>query len=239
MAPLIQKYLRRLLTVCCGLHLTGPSAARPSLYSGRSRALSSSQRTTIIIPVLLRNTAALLGRILASPQHWNIRHLFSRNDILALPKRQPQNPPEAGKEDSEKKGSDEDLKDKETRNGEHAKRANPAVRAFCVFAFSAGYHALTNLVVHGRSNIWGEVRFFMINFGFCYIETVVGKARMGMGGGKRGARDPSRWEKVLGYLWVYGVFFVICPAWQWAISWEEFKWLLEQKGIPTHRLGGR
>jgi hypothetical protein len=35
-------------------------------------------------------------------------------------------------------------------------------------------------------------------------------------------------KRMVGYLWVYTVFFCIAPAWQWSQAWALFERLLEE-----------
>jgi len=110
-------------------------------------------------------------------------------------------------------------------------KMHPALRALWIFAFSAGYHALANIVIYGRSNLREELRFFLANFALCYIETLFLKVKASVLQEGAVKTSPRMWERMLGYLWVSGVFFAICPAWRWSISWRHFQQLLEEKGL--------
>ena len=55
------------------------------------------------------------------------------------------------------------------------KKKSPALRAFQIFLFSALYHSLANLILRGHANLYHELRFFLVNFLLCYLETLASK----------------------------------------------------------------
>ncbi|KAK1751486.1 membrane bound O-acyl transferase family-domain-containing protein [Echria macrotheca] len=92
-----------------------------------------------------------------------------------------------------------------------SKRGRSALRAAGIFAFSAVCHAIVNWIMVYRSNIWQELRFFLVNFAVCMLETQVGMGKAECGKGAVG------WgRRLLGYVWVCAVFFTLAPTWQYS-----------------------
>lgn len=126
--------------------------------------------------------------------------------------------------DGKKEGEDSDA-------GNRVKHLHPAARALWVFIFSALYHAVANRMLRGRANLGQELRFFLINFALCYLETLVTKVKKAVVGQQKCLATPGIWARFLGYIWVYGVFFSVVPAWQWSQPWGRFWWLLKERGL--------
>ncbi|KAK0719124.1 membrane bound O-acyl transferase family-domain-containing protein [Lasiosphaeris hirsuta] len=108
---------------------------------------------------------------------------------------------------------------------------HPALRALWVFLFSVVFHAAANCAQFGRPDITKEMKFFMANFAVCYAETVAGRVWRGLWGGKRVKSQPGLLRRMLGYVWVYLVFFMLYPTWQWHVAWEVVRRGLVAQGI--------
>jgi len=134
-----------------------------------------------------------------------------------------------GDDDKVKIKIDKKEKEKGKGKGKGKGKVHPALRALWVFFFSALLHGAWNWVAYGAANLRAELTFFLINFAVCYVETMVGKMfRSQQDGSNVSAADrkslppPSLGRRLLGYLWVYGVFFILTPAWQWSMAWIRY-----------------
>ena len=79
------------------------------------------------------------------------------------------------------------------------------------------------------------MKFFMANFGVCWVETVVGRACRGrtrMEGKSDRRKGPGLMRRVVGYVWVYLVFFVLGPGWRWDLVWEGLRGTFVARGMP-------
>jgi hypothetical protein len=95
------------------------------------------------------------------------------------------------------------------RNGSVRK----AIRAFWIFFLSAVCHATVNWLTMARWNLVQELRFFLSNYALCLLETIAGRR---MRHRARQLGNTYSW-RLLGCIWVLGIFFFIVPAWQYSL----------------------
>ncbi|KAK0616426.1 hypothetical protein B0T14DRAFT_497674 [Immersiella caudata] len=84
-----------------------------------------------------------------------------------------------------------------------------ALLNFLTFLASGLIHAWALRIDGQLCGYWEEVRFWCVHFCFVAAETLV---ELFVGG--RSSSAPGTWRKVLGYLWVFGVFFWSVPRFQ-------------------------
>ncbi|KAI0117635.1 hypothetical protein F4776DRAFT_635904 [Hypoxylon sp. NC0597] len=90
-----------------------------------------------------------------------------------------------------------------------------AFRSLWIFTMSAGCHAATNYVRLRRNTVYSEMRFFLLNYVACLLETVAGRSvKVGT---LLGEHRDSSWMRFLGYVWVFAFFFCTVPGWQYPI----------------------
>ncbi|KAK8023579.1 hypothetical protein PG993_011645 [Apiospora rasikravindrae] len=85
-----------------------------------------------------------------------------------------------------------------------------AFGSFWVFTLSAWSHAVANSILYGQHFLMSELRFFLLNWAVCSVETIAGRTLVARKTFGRGVV-----AKGLGYGWVFTVFFCIVPAWQY------------------------
>lgn len=94
--------------------------------------------------------------------------------------------------------------------------AGKILRAIWILFMSAVYHATVNWFVFNRTNAMHELRFFMLNFLVCSVETAVG--HVGQWGTRKVISPLGRQcARFGGYVWVACVFFYLAPPWQISI----------------------
>ncbi|KAL8393796.1 hypothetical protein RB595_003518 [Gaeumannomyces hyphopodioides] len=96
--------------------------------------------------------------------------------------------------------------------------ADKMLAAGWIFFSSSLCHAVTGWVLTGRSHAFEQARFFLLNWVLCLLETVAG--RYLWGSRRRGAPVPA-WQRVLGYVWVLGIFFALAPGWQYSTVYDQ------------------
>lgn len=86
-----------------------------------------------------------------------------------------------------------------------------AFRAFWMFFLSAICHAFVNWVMLKNANIIPEMRFFLVNYAVCLVETV--------GKGTSWAKlEPGWWTtRIIGYAWVLFIFICLVPGWRYPL----------------------
>ncbi|KLU88304.1 hypothetical protein MAPG_07291 [Magnaporthiopsis poae ATCC 64411] len=91
-----------------------------------------------------------------------------------------------------------------------------------IFFSSSLCHAATGWVLTGRSHAYEQARFFLLNWVLCLLETVAGQCFLAKGRRRVGAPAPAvpGWRRVLGYVWVLGVFFALTPGWQYSAVYD-------------------
>ncbi|KAL8340953.1 hypothetical protein RB601_006857 [Gaeumannomyces tritici] len=98
--------------------------------------------------------------------------------------------------------------------------ADKMLAAGWIFFSSSLCHAATGWVLTGRSHAFEQARFFLLNWALCLLETVAGRFFFsGAGGRRRGAPVPA-WRRMLGYVWVLGIFFALAPGWQYSTVYD-------------------
>lgn len=86
-----------------------------------------------------------------------------------------------------------------------------SLRAFWMFFLSAICHTLVNWVIFKNANIMPEMRFFLINYVVCLVETV--------GKGTLWAKLESGWwiTRIVGYTWVFFIFIYLVLGWRYPL----------------------
>lgn len=97
--------------------------------------------------------------------------------------------------------------------------ADKMLAAGWIFFSSSLCHAVTGWVLTGRSHAYEQARFFLLNWVLCLLETVAGQCFLAKGRPRQGAPVPG-WRRVLGYVWVLGIFFALTPGWQYSTVYD-------------------
>ncbi|KAL9480994.1 hypothetical protein ACSS6W_005780 [Trichoderma asperelloides] len=83
--------------------------------------------------------------------------------------------------------------------------------AFWMFFLSAIFHALANWIMLKKANTIPEMRFFLINYVVCLVETV-GKATL------QARLEFGFWTtRIIGYTWVLFIFLCLVPGWRYPL----------------------
>lgn len=89
-----------------------------------------------------------------------------------------------------------------------------ALKALWIFLLSGICHVAANFAMMRKGNTREEIRFFLSNYMLCFMETIVERTVRGK------SRQPtisSIWIRLLGYGWIFAVFFCLVPAWQYSL----------------------
>lgn len=94
------------------------------------------------------------------------------------------------------------------------------LRSLWVFAMSAACHARMNWALYRQNTFVAEVRFWMVNWAVCLLETILSRTMKDAWVDLRFRRQHWRLRRVLGYLFVWAFFMCTVPAWQYPLLYN-------------------
>ncbi|KAI2470731.1 membrane bound O-acyl transferase family-domain-containing protein [Annulohypoxylon bovei var. microspora] len=106
------------------------------------------------------------------------------------------------------------LQDNSHQEGSRVKIIVKALKALWIFLLSGICHVAVNFATMRNGNTRGEIRFFILNYILCLLETII--QRLARGKFRQPARG-SIWVRLFGYGWVFLIFFCVVPAWQYSL----------------------